>query len=346
MMSQRSAATGLWRASPALLTEVRRRAMATEFVVLLPGDPKREVEAAVAALEEVERLERQFSIYRPDSDVSRINRLAASEPVAVAAEVIEVLQQSTALAERSGGAFDVTAGPLVECWGFTKRAGRKPTREEIEAARARVGWQLLEIDGHALTVRFRRPGVQINLGAIGKGFALDKVAARLRSAGIRDFLIHGGNSSVLAAGHQQADPSDEQRGWLVGISHPTRPNLRVGGVRLTDQAIGTSGPGKQFFHHRGRRYGHVIDPRTGWPAGDLESLTVVAATAADADALATGLFVDGADRAFAFAQQPENGVGVVAVRASGRQAAVQVQCRGIAPAGWVSQGFDAPAAGE
>ena len=134
--------------------------------------------------------------------------------------------------------------------------------------------------------------MSINLGAIGKGDALDRLANKLRSSGVSDFLIHGGNSSVIAVGDQQPGSGD---GWSVGIAHPTKPSRRIGGIRLRDQSLATSGSGKQFFHHRGRRYGHVIDPRTGQTAGDLLSLTVIGTTAASTDACATGWFVAGSE---------------------------------------------------
>ena len=126
--------------------------------------------------------------------------------------------------------------------------------------------------------------------AIGKGDALDRIAARLQADGISDFLLHGGSSSVVAVGDQEEGSG---LGWAVGIAHPTKPKRRLGGIWLRNRALATSGSGKQFFHHRGRRYGHVIDPRTGYPAGDLMSLTVIMESAADADACATGFFVAG-----------------------------------------------------
>lgn len=135
--------------------------------------------------------------------------------------------------------------------------------------------------------------MSINLGAIGKGEALDRIAATLRAQGIHDFLLHGGNSSVIAAGDQTAASG---LGWAVGLAHPTKPKRRLAGIWLRDMALATSGSGKQFFHHRGRRYGHVIDPRSGYPAGDLLALTVLMPSAADADACATGLFVAGSQQ--------------------------------------------------
>ncbi len=273
-----------------VVTEVTRRAMATEFGIVLPGEDRAAVETAIDTLEELERIEAELSVFRPSSAISRINALAGSEPVRVSADVIEVLQRAQALSRLSHGAFDVTAGPLVECWGFTRRRGRKPTAAEIEAARALVGSDLLTIDADARTVFLPRAGMSLNLGGIGKGFAIDRLASRLTAAGVSAFLIHGGRSSVLARGSDTPEPS---AGWRVGVEHPLRPGLRLGELRLCDAALATSGSGKQFFHHQGVRHGHVLDPRLGRPAGDMLSLTVLATTATDADALATACFVDG-----------------------------------------------------
>ena len=294
-----------------LVTHVSHRAMATDFVVLLPAHQADRVETVMEALESLDEIESKLTVYSPSSEVSKINREAAKGPVRVSAETFRVIQRAQKWAERTGGAFDITAGPLIEAWGFTERSGRKPTQAEIDQALTMVGSQHVELSSDNRTVQFHRPGMSINLGAIGKGDALDSLKRYLLHAGVEHFLIHGGNSSVIAHGNQfqsdqfQSDQipgsqldeahSDETNpGWAVGISHPTKSKHRLVGVWLKNAALATSGSGKQFFHHRGRRYGHVIDPRSGWPAGDLLSLTVIMDSAADADACATGLFVRGA----------------------------------------------------
>lgn len=312
-----------------LLTHVTRRAMATEFVVMLPPHAAASVELVVTALEQLDFIENALTIYRDDSEVSRANRLAASQPVRLSESTFRLLQKAIIWSERTGGAFDVTAGPLVEAWGFTQRSGRKPTGDEIDAARRLVGYGQLELSTEDRTVQFAKAGMSMNLGAIGKGDALDRLAAQLRSQGLSDFLIHGGNSSVIASGDQSHDSG---LGWPVGVAHPTKPKRRLGGLYLRDMALATSGSGKQFFHHRGRRYGHVIDPRTGYPAGDLMSLTVLMKSAADADACATGLFVAGSDGINQWAKEdwlPP----IITVEPGDRQDAVKVDWMGEVP--WV-----------
>ncbi len=275
---------------PSLITEVTRRAMATEFAVLLPARHSDAVEPVVAALEQLDAIESALTVYQNESEISRLNRDAFARPVTLTPATFSLVQRAVQWSQRTDGAFDITAGPLVEAWGFTRRRGRKPTAAEIDQAVSRVGYQHLILDPERRSVQFGRPGMSINLGGIGKGDAIDRIAARLKADGITDFLLHGGSSSLVAVGDQQ---EGSEMGWAVGIAHPTKPKRRLGGIWLRNRALATSGSGKQFFHHRGRRYGHVIDPRTGFPAGDLMALTVIMESAADADACSTGFFVAG-----------------------------------------------------
>lgn len=284
--------------------------MATDFGVIVPGRDRHAIHAAVEALDEVERLEATLSIYREDSEISRINAAAGKSPVRVSRDVFAVLQRAQMLFQLTGGAFDITAGPLVECWGFSKRRGRKPTDAEIDEAKSRVGGDRLVLDEAARTALLADPGMSINLGGIGKGFALDCIAERLVESGVESFLIHGGRSSVLARGSETLSQAEADRdgqdaaGWRVAVEHPLRQGIRLGELRLVDAALSTSGSGKQFFHHRGQRMGHVLDPRTGRPAGDLLAITVICERASDADALATACFVEGYRRVVSYLQQP------------------------------------------
>ncbi len=312
---------------PSLLMQVSRRAMATEFVVMLPAREADAVETVVMQLEQLDSIEQSLTIYRDDSEISRVNRLASHELVELTKPTFELLERAITWSKRTLGAFDITAGPLVDVWGFTRRSGRKPQADEINAALRLVGYQHIELDPNQRTAQFSKSGMSINLGAIGKGEALDRIASSLNSHGLTDFLIHGGNSSVLARGDQIAGSG---MGWAVGLAHPTKAPRRIAGLWLKDKAIATSGSGKQFFHHRGRRYGHVIDPRTGYPAGDLLSLTVLMDSAADADACATGLYVAGSQAITEFAAAdwlPP----LVTVRQASQQDGVEVGSVGDVP---------------
>ncbi len=285
-----------------LLVRYSRRAMACEFAVLL--DPVRYphgAAAALAALNEVDRLEELLTVFRPESQISRINVLGYQQPVAVEPEVMEVLLLSKRLWEQTQGAFDITTGALSKAWGFFRRQGRMPQAAQLQAALDRTGSHHLHLDPDSGTVRLAVPGVELNLGSIGKGYALDRAAVKLVEAGVQDFLFHGGRSSVLARGSQ--DPRDPQQGFWIGIAHPLQPDRRLARVRLRDAALGTSGCGTQFFHHQGRRWAHVIDPRSGEPVQGVFSVTVRAPTAALADGLATAFFVLGPEQARAFCRR-------------------------------------------
>jgi len=266
---------------------VAREAMACRFEVTLPATEPRGIAGASVALDEIDRLEAQLTVYRADSEVSEINRNAAAGPVAVDQALFELLSLANRLNRETDGAFDITAGPLIRCWGFFSRHGRIPDSDELERARERVGMFQLCLDAARRSVRFARPGVEINLGSIGKGFALDRAAARLSEQGLRTALLSGGRSSVVALG-------GDQGGWLVGVRHPHQAGCRIATIRLKDAAMATSGTGEQYFVAGGRRYGHILDPRSGFPACGVAGATVVASSGAIADALATAFFVGGA----------------------------------------------------
>ena len=308
----------------AILTEVTRKEMATEFAILLPPQSLDSVELAVTTLEKLDQIERTLTIYNDGSEISKINRIAGQRPASASCPTFQLIERALQWSQRTRGAFDITAGPLVKAWGFTERNGRKPSADEVKTALAKVGYQHLRLNRENQTVQFDLPEMSINLGGIGKGDALDQIADELRRGGLDDFLIHGGSSSVLAAGDQIANSG---LGWAIGIAHPTKPKRRLAGLRLRNQALATSGSGKQFFHHRGKRYGHVIDPRTGFPAGDLASLTVIMDSAADADACGTGLFVTGTNEMETLSSEPWFPHAVL-IRNGKRQDEVAVSCIG------------------
>jgi thiamine biosynthesis lipoprotein len=270
-----------------------RTAMATVFEVLLPwGIPKAEA-AATAALDLIDRLEAQLTVYRDTSEVSRLNRLAATAPMPVEARLFDLFALAARLTAETGGAFDITAGPLVKAWGFFRREGRVPSEAELAAAMDSVGMEHVALDPARRTVRFDRPGVEINLASIGKGYALDQAGEALRRHGVTAGLLNGGKSSVLAVG----TPPDDPRGWTVGIRHPAQPEERLAIVRLRNRAMATSAATYQNFAYNSRKLGHLLDPRTGLPATGMALATAFAPTAAEADALATAFFVLGPEGA-------------------------------------------------
>jgi thiamine biosynthesis lipoprotein len=287
--------------------KVHRTAMACRFEVTLPSEDARHVEAARAALDEVDAIEGALTWFRETSEVSRVNRDAAAGPVAVGVSLFALLSLCRELHAATGGAFDPATTALSRCWGFLDRRPRLPTEEEIAAARARSGLDKVSLDGLARTVRFAVPGVEISFGAVGKGWALDRVSATLRARGVARALLTAGGS-----GH---------RGWG---GEPWALALQPGGeelglLRLRDAALGTSAAGEQHFEAGGRRYGHVLDPRTGRPAEGVHSASVVASEAAVADALSTAFLVGGPELAGPFCTSHPGTMVLLALDAAPRQ---------------------------
>ncbi len=279
------------------LIRFSRRAMATSFEVLLPVDTPRGAGAASEALDLIDRLEDQMTVYRDTSEVSRINRHAASAPQPVEEQLFSLLNLADRLTRETEGAFDVAVGALIKAWGFYRRRGRVPAPEERAEVMERSGMAHVVLEPERQTILFRRPGLEINLGSIGKGYALDRAGQLLRSQGnITTALVHGGHSSVLAMGSQPGT----RRGWPIGLLHPHQRDRRLAIVHLRNRALGTSAASFQHLEYNGRKLGHILDPRTGWPAEGVLSASVTAPTAALADALATAFFVLGVDKARAY----------------------------------------------
>jgi thiamine biosynthesis lipoprotein len=274
------------------LVRVSRRAMATTFEVAIPAgvhpDP---VAAATAALDLIDDLEDQMTVYRDHSEVSRLNAAAAEAPVVVEDELFDLFARCASWTRQTEGAFDIATGALVKAWGFFRREGRVPEPKARAEAMARSGFRHVILNPELHSVKYRRAGLEINLGAVGKGYALDRAARLLRNEwGVRSALLHGGGSSAYALGH----PPGDVRGWPVRLKHPTEPGGSLGTVCLRDRGLGTSAATFQFFEYKGEKLGHLLDPRTGWPAAGTASASVTAPTAAEADAMSTAAFVLGA----------------------------------------------------
>jgi FAD:protein FMN transferase len=287
------------------LLRFSRRAMATTFEIILPFGTPQALEAADYALDVIDRLEAQLTVFREDSEVSQLNRRAALEAVAVEERLFELLSLAARLTRDTEGAFDITIGALTKAWGFYKRAGRVPSEEERAAMQEQVGVQHVVLEPERKTVRYLRPKLEINLGSIGKGYALDRVGELLRGEwGMHHVLLHGGQSSVLALGSAPGTTD----GWPVVLRHPWDDERRLGVVRLRDWALATSAATFQHLDYNGRKLGHILDPRTCWPAETLASASALAPTAAEADALATAFFILGVEKASAYcAIHPEVG---------------------------------------
>ena len=281
---------------------VARRAMATRFEMLLHGENAVALRAAgEQALDEIERLEAQLSLYRTTSELSLVNRHAAARPVRVSPPVFRLLEHARRLHAQTEGAFDITVAPLVRCWGFMGGSGSMPTPEAVAEARARVGMHLVELCEVESTVRFTTDGVMLDLGALGKGYAIDCAAETLREAGVASALFHSGTSSVYALGQ----PPDAAA-WKTAIPRPEAAvdhealprgagNVEavLATVTLRDESLGVSGVLGKCFQAGDRTYGHVIDPRAGEPAQRALLAAVVLPSATEADALSTALLTLG-----------------------------------------------------
>ncbi|MHB1306041.1 MAG: FAD:protein FMN transferase [Limisphaerales bacterium] len=274
---------------------VARHAMNTRFEVVLHGENPVALRAAAdQALEEIERLEGQLTVFRPTSEISRVNRSASGEPVRVSPPVFHLLERARQLSLATGGAFDPTVGPLLEAWGFVGGRGRMATPEAVAEARTCVGMEGVELNEVSFTVRFTRAGMSLDLGAIGKGYALDCAAEILREAGVVSGFLHGGTSSSLAIGR----PGDADA-WVVAVEDPRgkpeQPRPPLAKWRLEDESLGVSGIHGKAFHAGNRVFGHVLDPRTGQPVQGSWMAAVASASAADSDALSTALITLGVE---------------------------------------------------
>jgi thiamine biosynthesis lipoprotein len=301
--------------------------MATRFEIALNGDNPVSLRAAgEEAFDEIERIEARLSLYRPTSEIAHVNARAAREPVRVSPDTFRLLEQAARLSAETGGAFDITIGPLMRCWGFVDGAGQVPTPEALAEAREKAGMRLVELDASRSTVRFAREGVMLDLGAIGKGYAVGIAAELLREAGVTSALIHGGTSSVYAIGHPPEAgawkiaierPHESRTGFqpVPGASSPSRlrgqdargdslegrPTAEeqeaigtlLAVIPLRDEALSVSAVWGKSFEKGGRDYGHVIDPRTGQPTDSALLAAVALPDATETDALSTALLTLG-----------------------------------------------------
>lgn len=263
--------------------------MATRFEIALHGrDPVSLRAAGEEALDEIDRLEAQLSLYRAGSELARLNREAHERPVRVMPGLFRLLTRALEISRATGGAFDITIAPLVRCWGFMggPDAGAVPEAAALAEARAKVGSQHVELDAGKLTVHFTRAGVMLDLGAIGKGHAVDRAAAVLRAAGVENALIHGGTSTSMALGRQP-----DGTPWKIAIVSPSQDSSAqpLAVVELENESLSVSAVWGRSFRIGEKTYGHIIDPRTGAPAEGARLTAVVLPGATETDALSTAL---------------------------------------------------------
>jgi thiamine biosynthesis lipoprotein len=276
--------------TPLLRLEKSGEAMGSTYTIDLYGTDRIHMEdAADSAFDEVRRIDELLSNYKPDSELSRVNRDAAQGPMKVSAEFLELLSRCLDYSRQSEGAFDVTVGPLMKVWGFYKGSGRLPHRAVVQAALTKVGYKHVLLDPASQTVRFDRPGVELDPGGIGKGYAVDRMVEVLKKKGVKIALVAGSGSSIYGMGA----PPDEPRGWRIEIKNPWDTTKTNTEVFLKDLSMSTSGSYEKFFRAEGKTYAHIMDPRTGFPAQGSVSVSVVAPKTLDSEAWAKPYFVNG-----------------------------------------------------
>jgi thiamine biosynthesis lipoprotein len=277
------------------LVRVARRAMATTFEVAIPaGSHPDPFAAASAALDLIDDLEDQMTVYRDHSEVSRINASASKSPLVVEEKLFDLFGRCAVWTRETEGAFDIAIGALIKAWGFYHRQGRIPSSRERSDVMTRTGFRHVMLNQEIRSIKFRHNGLELNLGAVGKGYALDRAAAMLyENWGVKSALLHGGGSSIYAVGH----PPGETRGWQIRLKNPADAEKSLGTVWLRDSGLGTSAATFQFFEYKGKKFGHLLDPRTGWPADGTASASAISSTAAEADAFSSAAFVLGSSGA-------------------------------------------------
>lgn len=291
--------------------------MWTKFEITAYGSERVKLaEAANAAFEEIDRLDRQMSNYSDSSELTYINDNAARHEVIVEKELFDFLKRSLDFGRITGGTFDITVGPLMKAWGFFDKKGRVPDSGELQSVMSRVGYQHVTTNDKTHSVRFDRAGVEIDLGGIAKGYAVDRAAAVLKAAGVSSAFISSGSSSICAIG---APPG--QKSWPVDVTDPLDRTRSIERIDLRDSSISTSACREKTFESAGKTYCHIMDPRIGRPIEGLISATIITENGAEAEVYSKALMVMGIERARQFLKthshirailyynQPEGGLG-------------------------------------
>jgi thiamine biosynthesis lipoprotein len=271
--------------------EGTRVSMACTYAIDAYGPDASTLPAAVeAAFDEVDRIDRLMSNYKPESPLSRLNREAANRPVAVEPELFDFIAASMDYNRESDGAFDITVGPLMKAWGFFRGEGHFPAADDLAAARRRVGGAHVVLNRADRTISFDTPGVELDLGGIAKGYAVDRAADVLRTHGVTSALISAGGSSIYGLG---APP--DRAGWDVSVQDPVAASKTALTVTLRDRALSVAGSSEKSFEAGGIRYSHIMDPRLGAPVQGMLSVAVLSRTAMSGDALDDAFFVLGVE---------------------------------------------------
>ena len=281
--------------------------MGTFFTITLSTQkPTPEVDRiADAAFDEISRIETMMTTYTDTSALSKVNAAAGVSPVKVPSELIALIERAIKISEMTDGKFDITFGAIGKLWRFRDTAPTLPDIDVLKANLPLLDYRAIKIDKQASTVMLEKKGMSMGLGAIAKGYAVDKASEILRSSGINDFIMYGGGD-IFISGKKGTEP------WRVGIQDPRdRTNYFADFPMQKNAAVVTSGDYEKFFILNGKRYHHILDPDTGYPADGTVSVTIITASAADADAFATGIFVLGPEKGMALIESTPNLEGVI-----------------------------------
>lgn len=268
-------------------------------IVLYATDEATAQKAARAAYDRIAVLEEIMSDYRPDSELMRLSAKSGGPAVKVSPELLFILQKSQELAKRSDGAFDVTVGPVVKLWRKARKAGVMPPKEELDAARKLVGWRKLHIDPKGGLVRLDTPGMQLDLGGIAKGYGCDEAIRTLKANGIKSALVEMGGDIVVS------DAPPGKKGWEIEVANATDPAQSFDKLRmltLSNAAVSSSGDTEQFVEIGGKRYSHIVDPKTGLGLTDRIAVTIIAPNGTTSDGLSTAISVLGETKGRALAK--------------------------------------------
>ena len=286
--------------------EASHEAMGTIYTVVAYGRDQTFLSEAVGQVfDEIDQLDQQMSNYKPESELSGINRDAAQREVSVSPELFNLIQYSLNASAASGGDFDITVGPLMKIWGFFRGQGRLPGAAEITQVQKRIGYQHVHLDAPRRTIRFDISGVELDLGGIAKGYAVDRAADILRGDGVVAALISSGTSSIYALG----SPPGE-RGWKITVRDPYREDKPADVFRLQNFALSTSGNYEKFFTINGKIYCHIMDPHTAWPVQNMLSTVAAVPTGVETEALTKTFFVGGVEKSRLFLATHPNAIGI------------------------------------
>jgi thiamine biosynthesis lipoprotein len=273
------------------------------------GEDKAQVEQAVGlAMKEIEEIDKKVDYYDPQSDISKLNKIAgknSGKPTPASSDLIAIIETSKELSRQSGGAFDITLGPVIRLWNFNGKA-RVPPMPQLSRSLELVGMENVDVDRENKTVLFKNAGMSLDLGGVAKGYAADRAIAVLKRKGIKNALVTTGSTTVCMGRKADGKP------WIIGIQHPRKADKTLGTLELTQKSLSTSGDYQRYFVQGGKRYHHILDPKTGLPAKGCRSVTVVTdRSCTEADILSTAAFVMGYPKGFSYLEALRDTEGVI-----------------------------------